>query len=101
MTGYGKSRLENDAFTQVWEVRGVNGRFLDLKWRLPLFLRPREAALERVVRESVARGRLEVHLDFAPKRVDLWRATLNRALASAMTRHRASIWRRRPWPSWA
>jgi len=84
MTGYGKSRLENDAFTQVWEVRGVNGRFLDLKWRLPLFLRPREAALERVVRESVARGRLEVHLDFAPKRVDLWRATLNRALASAM-----------------
>jgi len=84
MTGYGKSRLESDAFTQVWEVRAVNSRFLDLKWRLPLFLRPSEAALERVVREAVARGRLEIHLEFSPKRVDMWKATLNKGLASAM-----------------
>jgi uncharacterized protein (TIGR00255 family) len=98
MTGYGKSRLENDAFTQVWEVRGVNGRFLDLKWRLPLFLRPREAALERVVREAVARGRLEIHLDFAPKRVDLWRATLNRGLAGAMLDEMEGFARQRGLP---
>ncbi len=84
MTGYGKSRLESDAFTQVWEVRGVNSRFLDLKWRLPLFLRPREGALERVVREAVARGRLEIHLEFTPKRTDMWKATLNAGLAGAM-----------------
>jgi uncharacterized protein (TIGR00255 family) len=84
MTGYGKSRLESDAFTQVWEVRAVNSRFLDLKWRLPLFLRPSESALERVVREQVARGRLEVHLEFSPKRTDMWRATLNTGLASGM-----------------
>jgi len=66
------------------EIRSVNGRFLDLKWRLPLFLRAQEAALERVVREYVARGRLEIHLDFSPKRTDLWRANLNRGLANAM-----------------
>lgn len=84
MTGYGKSRLESEAFTQVWEVRAVNSRFLDLKWRLPLFLRPSEAALERVVREAVARGRLEIHLEFSPKRVDMWKATLNTGLAGAM-----------------
>ena len=84
MTGYGKSSLESDAFTQVWEVRGVNSRFLDLKWRLPLFLRPSEAALERVVREAVARGRLEVHLEFSPKHTDMWKATLNKGLAGAM-----------------
>jgi uncharacterized protein (TIGR00255 family) len=84
MTGYGKSRLESDAFTQVWEVRGVNSRFLDLKWRLPLFLRPSEAALEKVVREAVARGRLEIHLEFTPKRTDMWKARLDTGLASAM-----------------
>ena len=84
MTGYGKSRLESEAFTQVWEVRAVNSRFLDLKWRLPLFLRPSETALERVVREAVARGRLEIHLEFSPKRVDMWKATLNTGLAGAM-----------------
>ncbi len=98
MTGYGKSRLENDDFTQVWEVRGVNSRFLDLKWRLPLFLRPREAALERVVRQYVARGRLEVHLDFAPKRTELWRATLNRDLASAMLDELEALARERGLP---
>jgi len=95
MTGYGKSRLENDAFTQVWEIRSVNGRFLDLKWRLPLFLRAREAALERVVRESVARGRLEIHLEFSPKRDDLWRANLNRGLANAMLDEMESVARER------
>ena len=84
MTGYGKSLVETDSYTQVWEVRGVNSRFLDLKWRLPLFLRPSEAALERVVREQVARGRLEVHLEFSPKRTDMWKATLDKGLASAM-----------------
>ena len=84
MTGYGKSLVETDSYTQVWEVRGVNSRFLDLKWRLPLFLRPSEAALERVVREQVARGRLEVHLEFSPKRTDMWKATLDTGLANAM-----------------
>jgi uncharacterized protein (TIGR00255 family) len=84
MTGYGKSRLESDAFTQVWEVRGVNGRFLDLKWRLPHFLRSQEASLERTVREAVARGRLEIHLEFSPTGTDPWRACLNRGLAGAM-----------------
>ncbi|HML52649.1 MAG TPA: YicC family protein [Solidesulfovibrio magneticus] len=84
MTGYGKSRIESDAFTQVWEVRAVNSRFLDLKWRLPLFLRPSEAALERVVREAVARGRVEIHLEFTPTRVDMWKASFNTGLAGAM-----------------
>ena len=84
MTGYGKSRLENDAYTQVWEVRGVNGRFLDLKWRLPYFLRSQEAALERVVREAVARGRVEIHLEFTPTGSSPWKACLNKGLAGAM-----------------
>lgn len=98
MTGYGKSRLENDAFTQVWEIRSVNGRFLDLKWRLPLFLRPREATLERVVREFAARGRLEIHLEFSPKRDNMWRAGLNRGLADAMLDEMADFARERALP---
>lgn len=98
MTGYGKSRLENDAYTQVWEVRGVNGRFLDLKWRLPLFFRSREATLERVVRAFVARGRLEIHLEFSPKRADLWQATLNRGLAGAMLDEAETFARERGLP---
>lgn len=98
MTGYGKSLIETDAYTQVWEVRGVNSRFLDLKWRLPLFLRPSESALERVVREQVARGRLEVHLEFSPKRADMWKATLDAGLAGAMLDEVAALARARGIP---
>ncbi|EFL51013.1 protein of unknown function DUF1732 [Solidesulfovibrio fructosivorans JJ]] len=98
MTGYGKSRLESDAFTQVWEVRAVNSRFLDLKWRLPLFLRPSEPALEKVVREAVARGRLEIHLEFTPKRADMWKARLDTGLAGAMLDELAAFAKEREVP---
>ncbi len=84
MTGYGRSGMENDAFNQVWEVRAVNSRFLDLKWRLPLFLRCREAQLEKVVREFVERGRVEIHLDFQPVKADILKMSLNRPMAVAM-----------------
>jgi len=84
MTGYGRSGMENDAFNQVWEVRSVNSRFLDLKWRLPLFFRCREAQLEKVVREYVERGRVEIHLNFQPVKPDILKMSLNRPLASAM-----------------
>ncbi|MFU2207481.1 YicC/YloC family endoribonuclease [Solidesulfovibrio sp. C21] len=98
MTGYGKSRLDSDAFTQVWEVRAVNSRFLDLKWRLPLFLRPSEPALEKVVREAVARGRLEIHLEFTPKRTDMWKARLDTGLAGAMLDELAALAKEREVP---
>jgi uncharacterized protein (TIGR00255 family) len=84
MTGYGRSRLENDAFTQTWEIRGINSRFLDLKWRLPLFLRCRETALEKVVREYATRGRIEIHLHFQSPRPEIQHISLNRPVALAM-----------------
>jgi uncharacterized protein (TIGR00255 family) len=84
MTGYGRSRMENDAFTQVWEIRAVNGRFLDLKWRLPLFLRCRETQLEKVVREFAQRGRVDIHCNFQPVKPDILKMSLNRPLAQTM-----------------
>ncbi len=84
MTGFGRSRLENDAFTQTWEVRGINSRFLDLKWRLPLFLRCRETQLEKVVREYATRGRIEIHLHFQSPRPEIQHISLNRPVAMAM-----------------
>ncbi len=84
MTGFGRSRLENDAFTQTWEIRGINSRFLDLKWRLPLFLRCRETQLEKVVREYATRGRIEIHLHFQSPRPEIQHTSLNRPVALAM-----------------
>ena len=63
MTGFGRCFLEDDILTQTWEVRSVNNRFLDIKWRLPLFARPLESRLERVVQKYASRGRVEITLN--------------------------------------
>ncbi len=62
MTGFGRCFLEEDEWTQTWEIRSVNNRFLDIKWRLPLFARALEGRLEKVVKKYASRGRVEITL---------------------------------------
>lgn len=62
MTGYGASLKENDDFVQTWEIRSVNGRYLDIKWRLPVAARSLEADLTKLVRGQCSRGRIDISL---------------------------------------
>lgn len=68
MTGFGRCFVENARVSQQWEIKSVNGRYLDLKWRLPHLARYLEPTLEKVVRKYASRGRVEVSLalHFAP-----------------------------------
>jgi len=84
MTGFGKSVTENEFASVIWEARSVNSRYLDLKWRLPLFLRANEALLEKVVRRHVERGRLEVSCVFQPAAPEALDVSLNEPQARAM-----------------
>ncbi len=76
MTGFGRSVREDADWTQTWEIRSVNGRFLDLKWRLPANVRGLESRFERIVRRNAMRGRVEIclllqqHGDGAAPRLD-------------------------------
>ncbi|MDL2313345.1 YicC family protein [Desulfovibrio sp. OttesenSCG-928-C14] len=85
MTGFGRYYLEDgELFSQTWEVRSVNGRFLDIKWRLPQSVRSLEPALEKTVRAHAGRGRVEIslNLQFSPGSAGL--AAFNQGQASAM-----------------
>lgn len=62
MTGFGRCLVENANLTQQWEVKSVNGRHLDLKWRLPVAVRSLEPRLEKVVRRFASRGRVDISL---------------------------------------
>ncbi len=62
MTGFGTSRLEGELFVQVWEVRSVNSKYFDLKWRLPVQVRSAEFFLEKIVRTKAGRGRIDISL---------------------------------------
>jgi uncharacterized protein (TIGR00255 family) len=75
MTGFGRCIAEDDKFVQQWEIRSVNSRHLDLKWRLPMAVRGLETQLEKFVRRFVQRGRVEISLNL--KRVSGVQATVD------------------------
>ncbi len=62
MTGFGRSLMETHDITQQWEIKSVNGRHLDIKWRLPSFLHGLETRLEKIVRSNAQRGRIDITL---------------------------------------
>ncbi len=62
MTGFGRCYAEDSAVSQQWEIRSVNGRFLDFKWRLPAPARYLEQTLEKVARKYALRGHVEISL---------------------------------------
>jgi len=73
MTGFGRCVTEDEKFFQQWEIRSVNSRHLDLKWRLPMVARGLETRLEKVVRRFAQRGRVEISLNL--KRVNKVQST--------------------------
>ena len=83
MTGFGRCLVENDYTTQQWEVKSVNSRHLDLKWRLPLSIRSLEPRLEKVVRRYASRGRVDVSLvlQYAPGNTPAMRFDMVQAAA--------------------
>lgn len=66
MTGYAASGAEiaTDAgvFTSQWDIRSVNGRGLDLRFRLPDWLDGLEPALRKLISVRVKRGSVSVSL---------------------------------------
>lgn len=86
MTGFGRFQADEQDFSLVWEIKSVNSRYLDLKWRLPVFLRSREPVLEKIVREFATRGRVEVSLSLSLLSPELAGSSLNRGQARSMVR---------------
>ncbi|MDR2892540.1 MAG: YicC family protein [Deltaproteobacteria bacterium] len=84
MTGFGRYYLEDGDFSQTWEIRSVNGRFLDLKWRLPQPVRGLESGLEKLVKQYASRGRVEISLNLQSTGASGGLAKFNQAQAAAM-----------------
>ena len=82
MTGFGRSQLDDADMVQTWEVRSVNSRFLDLKWKLPPQARNMEARFEKIVRRFASRGRVEISLNL--QRQNAVRASFDAEQANAM-----------------
>ena len=64
MTGFARESAETSVGTLTWEVRAVNHRYLDVQFKLPDELRPRETALRKQVSDILSRGKVECALHF-------------------------------------
>lgn len=62
MTGFATSRGEADGYSRVWDMRGVNGRGLDLRLRLPDGIDGLEAMVRARLGKSITRGSVTVSL---------------------------------------
>jgi uncharacterized protein (TIGR00255 family) len=84
MTGFGRFETNEDAWTHVWEIKSVNGRYLDVKWRMPGYLRGLENGWERIVRTYASRGRVDVSLNLEVLDSGILGVTFNETMAQAM-----------------
>lgn len=64
MTGFARQIAEAPSGTLTCEIRAVNHRYLDVQFRLPDELKPKEPELRQRVAESVARGKIDCTLHF-------------------------------------
>jgi uncharacterized protein (TIGR00255 family) len=64
MTGFARESVETALGTLSWEVRAVNHRYLDVQFKLPEDLRPKEQAFRQQASAILSRGKVECGLYF-------------------------------------
>ncbi|MSQ53446.1 MAG: YicC family protein [Betaproteobacteria bacterium] len=95
MTGYASRVAELSSASLSVELKSVNGRFLDLAFRLPEELRVLEPVLRERIATRAQRGKIECRMSIAPAAGAAPRLALNEpllgALADASRRIQAAI----------
>lgn len=83
MTGFGRSSGVCRLGEVQIEVRGVNGKHLDMKIKTPRYLFALESFIQKEIRSRVERGRIECSLMINPAEGQAVELHLNPALAAA------------------
>lgn len=95
MTGYAAHSRELPGCSVSIELKSVNGRFLDLQFRLAEELRPIEPSLREMLTARVARGKVECRMTIQPAAAAEPQLAINEpllaALAAASQRVRTAI----------
>ena len=64
MTGFARESAESALGTLTWEIRAVNHRYLDVQFKLPEDLRPKEQVFRQQASSALGRGKVECALYF-------------------------------------
>ena len=63
MTGYGRASRSVDEKTITIEVRSLNSKFTDVRFKLPQNFREKELELRKIIISKAQRGKIDVSLD--------------------------------------
>jgi uncharacterized protein (TIGR00255 family) len=64
MTGFARESVETALGTLTWEIRAVNHRYLDVQFKLPEDMRPKEQTFRQQASAVLGRGKIECGLYF-------------------------------------
>ena len=84
MTGYAAATRELPIASLSAELKSVNGRFLDLQFRLPEELRAAEPALRELIQTRVGRGKVECRVSVTPPAGPTPQINVNEGLLAAL-----------------
>jgi uncharacterized protein (TIGR00255 family) len=85
MTGFAREAAELPFGTLTCELRAVNHRYLDVQFRLPEDLRPREVELRRQIAATVRRGKIECSMHLRHALYDKEELKLNQELVRQLS----------------
>lgn len=63
MTGYGRASSVHKGKTIVIEVRSLNSKFTDVRFKIPQSYRDKEHEMRKIITESAQRGKIDVSID--------------------------------------
>lgn len=98
MTGFARQSAETPLGMLTWELRAVNHRYLDIQFRLPDELRPREPDFRQQVSARLSRGKVECGLHFRRAADTAAELEINAAMVELLGRRAGEIAQQLPDP---
>ena len=91
MTGFGQAEASSETVRVVVEVRSVNSRYAEVTMRSPRALNTHEAELTRMVKQRIARGRINVAIQVEETAAAMSLPAVNTAFIEAYATHLRAI----------
>ncbi len=84
MTGYGFYKLEDKELIQIWEVKSLNSKQLNIRFHIPHYLLKLEIDFEQQVKQIARRGKIDIYLDLKLTSSDLLPVAFDKTIANFM-----------------
>ena len=82
MTGFGRSKYENDQREYIIEIKTVNHRYLDINIKLPRNIAYLEEKIKKEIQRNISRGKVDVYIGFTNNSALKKNISINKEIAT-------------------